>query len=64
MGRLDDIIARNQPKKSYGGGLIGAIIAETQDPAATADDRARRRLAMAIVGGVVLAIAIVVALVV
>lgn len=61
MGRLDDIIARNQPKKNYGGGLVGAIIAETTDPSATADEKASRRLAMLIVGGVVLAIAIIVA---
>ncbi len=40
MGRLDDIIARKQPKKSYGGGLVGAIIAETRDPAASAEERA------------------------
>lgn len=63
MGRLDDIIARNQ-KKSTSGGLVGAIIAEATDPAATPAERANRRLAMFIVGGVVLAIAVVVALVV
>jgi hypothetical protein len=64
MGRLDDIIARNQPKKTYGGGLVGAIIAESTDPSATPEEKANRRLAMMIVGGVLVAIAIIVAVVV
>ncbi|MBL0213385.1 MAG: hypothetical protein IPQ07_05855 [Myxococcales bacterium] len=61
MGRLDDIVARNQPRRGPGG-LIGAVISETHDPLDTPEDRSRKHLAWVIVGAVVLAIVIAVAI--
>ena len=61
MGRLDDIVARNTPKRG-GGGLIGAVIAETTDPAATPEERDGRQLAWVIVGGAILAVVLLVAI--
>lgn len=61
MGRLDDIIARNQPRRAQGG-LIGAVISETHDPLDTPEDRSRKHLAWAIVGGLVLVVFVLVAI--
>ena len=62
MGRLDDIVARNQKNLRGGrGGLLGAAIAEIDDPSATPAERQNRQLAWMIVGGVVLLIVVLVA---
>ena len=61
MGRLDDIVARNQPRRGAGG-LIGAVINETHDPLDTPADRSRKQLAWVIVGAIVLAVVVLVAI--
>lgn len=66
MGRLDDIVARNQKANSSGGGLglgmIGAMVDATNDPLDTPADKRRKLLAWAIVGGAVAAVIALVAL--
>lgn len=60
MGRLDDIIKRNQPRQGGGGGL-GELL-DTHDPLDTPEDRRRNNLAWVIVVGVVAAIVLLVVL--
>lgn len=62
MGRLDDIVARNKHANArVGGGFIGAAIHAAQDPTASPEEKKNRVLAAMIVGGLVVAIAILVA---
>ena len=65
MGRLDDIVARNKKASRQGVGtfgLIGAVIDATNDPTDTPEDKRRKMLAWAIVGGVIAAIVVLVAI--
>jgi hypothetical protein len=66
MGRLDDIVARNEKAQGKhrvrGLGVIGSAIDATLDPTDTAEDRSRKLLAWMIAGGIVVAVLIVVAI--
>src|SRR5262245_54256006 len=49
MGRLDDIIARNQNANRGGRGITRLVLSELDDLAATPEERRRRFLAVGVV---------------